>query len=84
MKILVLLFLYFAFCFAEFSSKNYLGLEYKSYLKKQDKRIDNNSAITFQSQIEYEKEDYKIQVLVEALKDTKEEQRDFFRGIIFY
>lgn len=77
MKILFVLVLFSSFLFAEFQNKNYVGFEYKSYLKNQDEKIDSNSAITFQSEIEYEKDDWKIYSLIDALKDSKEEQRDY-------
>lgn len=77
MKILLVLVLLSSFLLGEFQNKNYVGFEYKSYLKKQDEKIDSNSAVTFQSEIEYEKDDWKIYSLIDALKDTKEEQRDY-------
>lgn len=77
MKSLIFLSLFSTFLFAQFQNKNYIGFEYKSYLKNQDKKFNNNSAFTFQSEIEYESENWKIYSLIDSLKDTKEEQRDY-------
>ncbi len=77
MKALVFITLFFSFLLANVQTKSYIGFEYKSYLKKPKERIDSNSAIIFQSQIEFEDDNWKIFTLLDILKDTKEKQRDY-------
>ncbi len=79
MKKLILTFLSFsAFLYAQFEIKNYLGFEYKSYIKKQKSKNDYNSALTFQSEIKYNFNQSKIYTKIDALKDSKDKNRDYF------
>ncbi|QKF82728.1 TonB-dependent receptor [Halarcobacter ebronensis] len=64
------------FC-AELELKSYLGLEYKSYLKRVDDTKNHNSAITFQNELKYSFDNSKIYSKIEALKDSSEKQRDY-------
>ena len=67
------------FCFGEVELKSYIGYEHKSYLKTEDENSrDNNNALTFQSEIKYNLEDGKIYSLVDAIKDSSENERDHF------
>lgn len=65
-----------SFAFCEIEIKNYIGYEYKSYLKVKDDKKDDNNALTFQSELKYNFEDGKIYTKIDALKDSSEEQRD--------
>lgn len=79
MKKLLTLFLLINYTlFAEIETKSFIGLEYKSYIKKQDNKDSYNLATTFQSEIKYEFDDSKIYTKFEALKDNKDEKRDYF------
>ncbi len=78
MKYFIFLTLFTSCLFAQFEIKNYLGLEYKSYIKKQKKKDDYNSALTFQSEMKYNFSQSKIYTKIEALKDSKDKSRDYF------
>lgn len=77
MRVLIFIFSLWCFLFGDIQTKSYIGFEYKPYLKKQKGEISSNSAMTFQSEIEYTGVDWKIYTLVDVLKDSEEEQRDY-------
>lgn len=57
--------------------KNYLGLEYKSYLKSAQEDTNHNSALTFQNELKYSFSNSKLYSKIDILKDTSEKQRDY-------
>ncbi|RXJ81165.1 hypothetical protein [Arcobacter sp. F2176] len=58
--------------------KSYIGYEYKSYLKTKGDTRNYNSAITFQNEFKHSFEDSYLYSKISILKDSSEEQRDYF------
>ncbi len=77
-RLILMLLLFNPLLYAQFEIKNYLGLEYKNYIKKEKHKDSYNSALIFQSEIKYNFSQSKIYTKMEALKDSKDKNRDYF------
>ncbi len=77
MKKLLFLSLFFVdYVCAELEMKQYIGAEYKSYLKTKDARLSSNKAITFHNEFKYSFDVMKLYFDIDLLKDFDEDKRD--------
>jgi len=73
----IIFLLLYSFANAEFEISNFIGIEYKSYIKKQNKKDSYNLGLTYQNEMKYFFEDTKIYSKIEVLKDLNDKKRDY-------